>query len=451
MRPPVENEQTRPGQQLMVKLVFFRYRVLQGGDNVVMPGQPLIAAGFGIWFFDAGTPRLNWDTPQSLLLLLNATTWAPHPFRQNPGLKLPSSSHLRSQRLLAGFFILHHNELLTNETTNSRIFLKLENLQPSGSFKSRGIGALLLYSLVNHRNPNAVHFYCSSGGNAGLACVTAARVLGRPATVVVPLLTKPFMIAKLKNAGVFEVIQIGENWKEADIYLRERLLKNDEGGVYVPPFDHPEIWEGHSTLVSEVAQQLKDQGEDGPDAMVCSVGGGGLLCGVLLGLERQHYGWSQDCKVLALETEGTQSLNKSLKEGQLVTLPGITSIAISLGATRVALKAFELAQKHGIKSAVLSDAEAAMGCWRLADDERIIVEPACGVNVAVCYDGRLKKLLPELSPDSKIVIVVCGGSNVTLETLMAYRKEYGYIEKSATSDTEVPSTLSAPNGVIQKH
>ncbi|KAL8668754.1 MAG: hypothetical protein Q9168_006632 [Polycauliona sp. 1 TL-2023] len=329
-----------------------------------------------------------------------------------------------------------------------RIFLKLENLQPSGSFKSRGIGALLQHALVNHDNPNVVHFYCSSGGNAGLACVTAAQTLNRPATVVVPLTTKPFMIAKLRNAGAYEVVQVGNNWKEADTYLRERLLQNDAGGVYVPPFDHPAIWEGHSTMVSEVARQLQDQGEEGgADAMACSVGGGGLLCGVLLGLERQHCDWSKDCKVLALETEGAESLNKSLLEGQLVTLPSITTIATSLGATRVAQTAFDLAQKHEVKSVVLSDAEAAMGCWRFADDERIMVEPACGVSLAVCYDGRLKKLLPELTPKSKVIIVVCGGSNITLQTLMAYRNEYGWIEKSTTDDAEIPSTLSAPNGV----
>ncbi len=64
--------------------------------------------------------------------------------------------------------------------------------------------------------------------------------------------------------------------------------------------------------------------------------------------------------------------------------------------------------------------------------------------VAVCYNGRLKKLLPELTPESKVVIVVCGGSNITLETLMAYRTEYGWIEAETTGDQGVPSTLGAP-------
>ena len=331
--------------------------------------------------------------------------------------------------------------------SNSRIFLKLENLQPSGSFKSRGIGALLLHSLLINEDQGPIHFYCSSGGNAGLACVTAARTLDCPATIVVPFSTKPLMIAKIKNAGAYEVVQRGANWKEADTYMREILLKNDIAGVYVPPFDHPEVWNGNSTLITEVAEQLRHRGEAvPPDAMVCSVGGGGLLCGVLLGLKKHH--WDAKCKVLALETEGADSLSTALQQKQLVTLPGITSIATSLGATRVAQKAFDLAQQHGVKSAVLSDAEAAMGCWRLADDEHIIVEAACGLNVAVCYDGRLKKLLPDLTPESKVVIVVCGGSNITLETLVKYREEYGWL-KATTDDEKVPSIWTAPDEISE--
>ncbi|KAL8642573.1 MAG: hypothetical protein Q9228_000760 [Teloschistes exilis] len=331
-----------------------------------------------------------------------------------------------------------------SQAAGCRIFLKLENLQPSGSFKIRGIGNLLRYHIDNHDTPHITHFYCSSGGNAGLACVTAARALNRRATVVVPLSTKADMIAKIKTAGAHEVIQIGKNWHEADTYLRETLLAKDEAGVYVPPFDHPEIWNGNSSLIDEVGQQLQEQGEDGADVVVCSVGGGGLLSGLLQGLGRLD--WGKHCKVLALETQGADSLHQSLLREEVVTLPSITSIATTLGATRVAQTAFDLARKFEVKSAVLSDAEAAMGCWRLADDERIIVEPACGVNAAVCYGGRLKKLLPDLIPESKVVIVVCGGSSVGLSTLMEYRAKYGWVEQEMIQDPEVPSTLSAPNG-----
>lgn len=246
------------------------------------------------------------------------------------------------------------------------------------------------------------------------------------------------MIAKIKTAGATDVIQHGASWVEADKFLREEILAKDANGVYVPPFDHEDVWEGASTIVEELDER--------PDAIVCSVGGGGLLCGVQIGLKKK--GWS-NVNVLAVETDGAASLAKSLREKKLVTLPEVTSIATSLGAKKVAEKAFELGQKKNVTSVVLSDAEACMGCWRFADDERMIVEPACGVSIAMCYDGKLKELLPELTPESKVVIVVCGGSNITLEMLMKFRREYGGIEKQTTNNVGVPSTLSAPECCYQ--
>lgn len=132
----------------------------------------------------------------------------------------------------------------------------------------------------------------------------------------------------------------------------------------------------------------------------------------------------------------------------MVTLDKITSLAGSLGASRVAEKAFEYAQRPNVRSIVLSDAEACMACWRFADDSLMLVEPACGVNVALCYENRLSKALgKEVTPDMKIVIVLCGGSNVTLDMLEGWRKEYGAIEKHLPTNTEVPSSWTAPPAV----
>ncbi|KAI7650622.1 hypothetical protein KC318_g16306, partial [Hortaea werneckii] len=136
------------------------------------------------------------------------------------------------------------------------------------------------------------------------------------------------------------------------------------------------------------------------------------------------------------------------------TLPGITSLATSLGATRVAERTFELAKKWEeagrVKSAVFTDAEAAMGCWRLADDERLLVELACGVNLAVCYGGRLEKALGRpVRKDEKVVIEVCGGSNVSTEIIEGWRREYGDLDANvngAQQVADVPSAAEAPNG-----
>lgn len=273
--------------------------------------------------------------------------------------------------------------------------------------------------------------------------MNAGASLDLPVTVVVPLSTKPHMIAKLKAFGARDVIQQGAAWPDADKYLRDELLAKDPNGVYVPPFDHPDIFEGNSTVVKEIQQQLRsgegslpafrdaERGgvglEDGhaerpPAAILCAVGGGGLFSGVMRGLEQA--GWS-DVSVLALETLGADSLNSALRAGELVTLPAITSQATGLGATRVARQAFEVAQRPNVRSVVLSDAEAAMGCWRLAEDERILVELSSGVTVGLCYSGKLEQMLGrKLRREDKIVVILCGGSMINLDMLHQWKKEF---------------------------
>tara|TARA_R110002003_G_scaffold171_18_gene14059 strand:- start:28948 stop:29805 length:858 start_codon:yes stop_codon:yes gene_type:complete len=276
------------------------------------------------------------------------------------------------------------------------------------------VGNFLRTHVATARHKDKIHFYISSGGNAGLACVSAARTLGAPATVVVPRTTSDYMIAKLRAAGARDVVQVGDSWAEADGHLRDVVIPGarveGEEAVYVPPFDAQEVWDGHATLVEEVVEQL----DGGMDAVVCSVGGGGLFSGIMQGLDAAGLGGT---RVVAVETEGAHSLALALEKGRLATLPAITSIATSLGARTVAAKAFEYAQRQSVKSVVLTDEEAIEGCVRFADDERIMVEPACGVSLALCYEGRLKKILSGLTEESKVVIVVCGGSNVSVDML----------------------------------
>jgi L-serine/L-threonine ammonia-lyase len=270
-----------------------------------------------------------------------------------------------------------------------------------------------------------LHFYSSSGGNAGLACVTAATSLGYASSVVVPLSTDDATIAKLRAAGASEVVSHGESWFFADQYLRETVIPaaeaRGEQGVYIHPFDNPAIWAGASTMVEEIEKQMPD-GEK-PDAIVCSVGGGGLFSGIMNGLDR--VGWGNDVRVIPVETLGADSLAQSLQKNQLVTLPGITSVATSLGAIRVSENAFTQARRPTVTSVVLDDAEACAACWRFLDDERMLVEPACGASVALAYDGRLKHYLKDIAPGSKVVIVVCGGSKISLDVLNEYRETYG--------------------------
>ncbi|POS82671.1 hypothetical protein EPUL_006146, partial [Erysiphe pulchra] len=264
---------------------------------------------------------------------------------------------------------------------------------------------------------------CSSGGNAGLACATAATSLSLPATIVVPMTTKPLMISKIRELGDhINVLQSGKHLDEADQYLRTECLSKDPNGVHVPPFDHPAIWAGNATVIDELKTQISHF-----DSIVCSVGGGGLLIGLIDGLEKHHL--LPKTKVIAVETRGTESLNLSIRKGSLSSLSAIESIATSLGALQVASRAYELSTKNDVHSVVVTDAEAACACVVFWQAENILVEPACGASIAMCLNGGLRDAYSHLSDAEfallDIVILVCGGSNVTIEMLSKWVEYYG--------------------------
>ena len=169
------------------------------------------------------------------------------------------------------------------------VSLKMEALQPDGSFKIRGIGRLCAQVVANGTR----HLVSASGGNAGISTASAARELGVRATIFVFDGVPPTALERIRDQGA-EVVQAGATWADANRAAIRAAEAPDS--FYVHPFDHPEIWTGHSTLVDEiVADGLR------PSHMVLAVGGGGLLAGVLQGLDRHGL---QDAQIIAVETEG---------------------------------------------------------------------------------------------------------------------------------------------------
>ncbi|NP_001091171.1 serine dehydratase S homeolog [Xenopus laevis] len=321
---------------------------------------------------------------------------------------------------------LHLNTPLRDSVPLSKmagmtVYLKLDNAQPTGSFKIRGIGHLC----KTWAERGCKHFVCSSGGNAGLAAAYSARMLSIPATILVPNTTPAFTIQRMKDEGA-TVCVVGEMLDETIEHGKE-LVRNNPGWVYIPPFDDPLIWEGHTSLVKEIKASLPSK----PGAIALSVGGGGMLCGVVQGLREE--GWD-DVPIIAMETKGAHSLNAALQAGKLVTLPEITSVAKTLGAKTVGAQTLKVAQEHSVFSEVISDQEAVMAIEKFADDEKMLVEPACGAALAAVYSNVAERLKKEgkLSPDlSSLVIIVCGGNNITLAQLFQLKKQLGMLSDSS--------------------
>ncbi|KAK2507861.1 hypothetical protein MC885_001353 [Smutsia gigantea] len=315
------------------------------------------------------------------------------------------------------------DSMTLSQVAGTRVYLKIDSAQPSGSFKIRGIGHLC----KRWAEQGCEHFVCSSAGNAGMAAAYAARKLGIPATIIVPNTTPALTIERLKNEGAM-VRVVGETLDEA-FELAKALAKNNPGWVYIPPFDDPLIWyvepsfawEGHTSIVKELQEMLSEK----PGAIALSVGGGGLLCGVVQGL--QEVGWG-DVPVIAMETMGAHSFHVSTIAGKLVSLPRTTSVAKALCVRTVAAQTMKLFREHPIFSEVVSDQEAVAAAEKFVDDEKILVEPACGAALAAVYSHVVQKLQGEgklRTPLSSLVVIVCGGSNISLAQLQALKEQLG--------------------------
>jgi len=275
------------------------------------------------------------------------------------------------------------------------VHLKMEALQPVGSFKIRGIGRLCQNAVAE----GARHFVSSSGGNAGVAAAYAGRELGVRTTVFVFSGVPETAKQRMEEYGA-EVVMAGPSWQEA--HEAASQVAQREGAFYVHPFDHPDIWAGHSTLVDEfVAGGLR------PGLIVVAVGGGGLLTGLMQGLDR--HGLAKT-KILTVETHGTESFFAARAAGHLVRLPRINSVAKTLGAAQVASQAFDQATLHDIESVVVSDEQALAACRQFALDHRVLVEPAAGAALAAAYEQ-----LGAVARAEDVLVIVCGGVGIALK------------------------------------
>jgi L-serine/L-threonine ammonia-lyase len=281
-------------------------------------------------------------------------------------------------------------------SSGGTVWLKMDSLQPTGSFKIRGLGL----ACKEQASRGAERFICSSGGNAGIAVAYAGRRLQIPVTVVVPRSTTERAKALISQENA-EVLVHGASWSEANELAQSMVGAHD---AFLHPFDDPMLWRGHASMIDEVTSRRVR-----PEAVVLSVGGGGLLCGVIEGLRRNGLA---DVPVIAVETVGADSLAQSLAAGHRITLPAITSIATSLGARQVCERAFEWTARHPVTSAVVSDKDAVTACKRFLDDHRVLVEPACGASLSLLYQHH-----PALEKFRTLLVIVCGGATATLEQI----------------------------------
>jgi threonine dehydratase len=268
-------------------------------------------------------------------------------------------------------------------------WLKLEQLQHTGSFKARGAFNRLLAAAEAGGLP-ATGVIAASGGNAGLAFAYAARELGVPAEVYVPESAPPVKVARLRALGA-SVRQTGREYAEA--YEAATKHAADAGALFCHPYDQPEVCAGQGTLALELEEQT-----GGVDTVLLSVGGGGLMAGVAAALEGRS-------RVVAVEPEGCPSFHAALEAGRPVDAPVGGVAADSLGARRTGEIAWSVARRTGVESLLVNDESIVAARRALWADHHIVVEHGTAAAYAALLTGAYTP-----SEDETVAVICCGAN-----------------------------------------
>jgi threonine dehydratase len=262
--------------------------------------------------------------------------------------------------------------------------LKLESLQLSGSFKGRGAFHKLLASDV----PPA-GIVAASGGNHGVAAAYAARALGHKAEIFVPTIASAAKVSRLKAYGAV-VHQVGAVYAEARALSENRAAET--GALIVPAYEDPVVFAGAGSVALEFAEQARF------DTLLVAVGGGGLIAGCAVAV-------AETVKIVAVETEGTPTLYEARRAGRPVDVKISGIAADALGASRIGVPNFEVAQKLVRDCLLVSDDAVRAAQRALWDELRVIAEPSGATGLAALMAGAYQPV-----PGERVATLVCGAN-----------------------------------------
>ena len=282
-----------------------------------------------------------------------------------------------------------------SKLTKTNVYLKLENLQTTGSFKIRGAYNKIYHLSKKERERGVV---CASAGNHAQGVAHASKLMNVKSTVFMPIYTSPTKIIATKAYGaevVLEGITYDDAAAAAKKYAEEKKM------TFVHAFNDHQVIAGQGTIGIEIFESLPDV-----DAVIVPIGGGGLISGIALALKTLK----PKVKVIGAEAEGAQSMKKSLEENKIVPLKSINTIADGIAVKTPKEITFELAKKYVDEVVTVNDEEIANALYLLLQRAKLVVEPAGAVSLAAILSKKVT--LP-----GKNVVAVLSGGNVNLSLL----------------------------------
>lgn len=293
---------------------------------------------------------------------------------------------------------IHRTPLLASDTlsqmANTRVFLKAELFQKTGSFKLRGALNRMSQLTPDEKRRGVI---ATSSGNHAQAVAYSARLLGIKAVVVMPANAVPNKVEATKRYGAEVVL----NPDSATLFERAAEIQKERGLIMVHPFDDPAVIAGQGTMGLEIL-------EDRPDvsAIIIPIGGGGSVSGISVAAKALK----PDVKIYGVQAEGAATMVRALEAGRPVPVVGKT-IADGLMPPHVSANTFAITQRLVDKVITVSDEAIRRAMMLVWERCKLFVEPSGAAPVA----GLLSKKLP-LKKEGATVCVLTGG-NVNLAKL----------------------------------
>ncbi|WP_088344056.1 MULTISPECIES: threonine/serine dehydratase [Rhodomicrobium] len=318
-------------------------------------------------------------------------------------LRLPAIEDLRDAATRIAPFAVRTPLLesaFLNERLGTRVLLKAEVLQRTGSFKFRG--AYNTISRIDAKVYPGGVVACSSGNHAqGVA--EAARLCGIPAVIVMPADAPAIKVARTKRSGA-EVVHF-DRFSEDREAIAAAIAK-ERGAQYVAPFDNFHVIAGQGTAGLELAEQAKAAGAD-LEAVFVPVSGGGLAAGVALAMAEAM----PECRVHSVEPRGFDDYARSLKSGQReLNAPGAKSVLDSLLIHQPGELTFAINRDRLGAGVVVTDAQALAAVAFAFNELKLVVEPGGAAALAGLLSGEYKL-------SGKPVAVVLSGGNIDPDIL----------------------------------
>lgn len=305
------------------------------------------------------------------------------------------------------------------------IYIKSENLQLTGAFKLRGAYNKLA-CLSDEEKAKGV-IACSAGNHAQGVALSATK-LGIRSVVCMPAAAPISKIHATENYGA-EVVLVPGTYDDAAAKAAE--LAKEHGYTFAHPFDDEYVIAGQGTIGIEILEQLPEVQQ-----VVVPIGGGGLIAGIALAIKTLR----PSCKIIGVQAAGAPSMYKAVKEGQISTLPHVSTIADGIAVKRPGDLTFELVKKYVDDVVVVDDNQVAAAIVALMEDQKTVAEGAGACAVAAVLSGLVD------AENMKTVCVVSGG-NVDMTTLSRIINKglvtFGRICQVSVQITDKPGGLVA--------